>query len=330
MSFFKRLNWGAARVERNHPANEQDAVPGLVQALLADRKSERRASIIRTTLYVVMVTAPALLFMPNLFSGWSFSSGPVVGVVHLDGPIEAGAPASADRVLPALRRAFEAENVRAVVLSIDSPGGAPIESERINDVVAELRRKNPKPFVAVINTLGTSAAYLVAMHADTIYAGRYSIVGSIGAVMEGWDVHQVLAKYDVSRRVYASGELKSMLNPYIPMSDKADAEARELVVGMGKRFNEEMRAKRGNKLKPGIDYGSGGVWPGPTAKEIGVVDELGTLDSVVAKRWNLPIKDFGPREHGMPFVATASEWLTGVVSQTTLRLQANVDGVKFR
>lgn len=329
MSLLKRL-WHKPEIEALIATNEQEAIPDLVKALLADRKSERRASLIRASLYVSMFIVPALLFMPDPFSAMDFSSAPVVGVVHLDGPIEAGSPASAGRVLPALRRAFESDAVTAVVLSIDSPGGAPIESERITDVVANLRKKHPKPFVAVINTMGTSAAYLVAMHADTIYAGRYSIVGSIGAVMEGWDVHQVLAKYDVSRRVYASGELKSMLNPYVAMSEKAEAEARDLVVGMGKRFIDEMHVLRGSKLKPGMDYGTGGVWTGPTAKEIGVVDELGTLESVVAARWNLPIKDYGPREHGMPFAATASEWLAGVVSQTVMQLQANTDSVKFR
>lgn len=289
----------------------------LVGALLADRKSDRRARVFRVSMYALMVAVPAAIFFVNSpgMEGFAWSSKPVVAVVHLDGPIEDGTRASAARVLPALRRAFADKSVQAVVINIDSGGGVPIESERINDEVTQLKRQFPKPYVAVINNIGASAAYMVALHADQIYAGNYSIVGSIGAVMEGWDVHNGLSRFDVSRRVYASGELKSMLNPYIAMSPRAEGEALGLVKAMGDRFKQELYKQRGSKLKDGFDYATGGVWAGPQAKAIGIVDEIGTLDAMVAARWKLPVRDFGPGSSGVPIPATASSWLQDLVSK---------------
>lgn len=304
-------------VQEAHLGGSLKALDALVSALLVDRKSDRRARLLRVSMYTLMVVVPAAIFFVNSPSmeGFSWSSKPVVAVVHLDGAIEDGARASAARVLPALRRAFTDQSVKAVVINIDSGGGVPIESERINDEVTQLKRQFPKPYVAVINNIGASAAYMVALHADQIYAGNYSIVGSIGAVMEGWDVHNGLSRFDVSRRVYASGELKSMLNPYIAMSPRAEGEALGLVKAMGDRFKQELYKQRGSKLKDGFDYATGGVWAGPQAKAIGVVDEIGTLDAVVAARWKLPIRDFGPGSSTVPIPATASSWLQDVMSK---------------
>jgi protease-4 len=77
-----------------------------------------------------------------------------------------------------------------------------------------LKKKHNKPIYAAIQNVGASAAYMIAMNTDRIYAGRYSLVGSIGAVMSSWDVHKALNKFDIHQDVYASGQLKSMLNPF--------------------------------------------------------------------------------------------------------------------
>ena len=160
-------------------------------------------------------------------------------------------------------------------------------------------RDSPKPVVAVINNLGASAAFLIALHADKIVAGRYSLVGSIGAIMAPWQLDRAIAKYDVSQRVYASGKLKSFLNPFTPVTPEVDLKAQKLVDQMGTYFLEEVKARRGPQLKAGVDVATGEVWAGPEAKEIGLVDAVGTIDEYVANTWGVKAYDFGPSNQGL-------------------------------
>src|SRR5439155_18554799 len=183
--------------------------------LVKERKAERRW---KTFFQLAVIGIPLLgtiAYVIFFTSAMGFQWGPfgsVVGVVRIDGEISAQSVASAKRVIPILEKAFANPSVKAVVLSIDSPGGAPAESERIYTAVEYLKRKHQKPVVAVINNMGASAAYMIAIHADRIYAAKYSLVGSIGAIITAWDLHRAIERVDVAQRVYASGQLKSLLN----------------------------------------------------------------------------------------------------------------------
>jgi len=281
--------------------DSQNLTRALARDMLADRQAERRARLAKPLLYAFMFLFPVLVlrWMPSPFDFASAPSKDSVGVIELAGEMVDGKQASADRVIPALRRAFESEHVKAVVLKIDSPGGAPLEAERIYTAIDSWRATHPKPVIAVINNLGASAAYMVALHCDEIYAGKYSLVGSIGAVLSGWDFHKALERVDVGQRVYASGNLKAMLNPYLPMSPEAEFKAKDLVAKMGKQFRDELETQRKGKLKDGVDFGSGEIWGGMEAHNLGLVDGVSTLDQVVKSRWpDLKIHGFGPGSAG--------------------------------
>lgn len=282
--------------------------------LLMDRRADRRSKLIRGLLVFCL---PVLLIIAiNAYNAgfklWHPSAS--VGVVGLVGEMAEGNVGSADRVIPGLRKAFENPSVKAVVLSIDSPGGAPLEAERIYSAIESLRKAHPKPIVAVVNNVGASAAYMVALHCDAIYAGKYSLVGSVGAVLAGWDFHKALERVDVGQRVYASGNLKAMLNPYLAMSPEADRKAQDLVTRMGQQFRDELLTQRKGKLvtTEGVNFASGEIWGGVEAKQLGLIDGVSTLDEVVRQRWpELPIEAYGPgSSHGVPvFGASIAEWI---------------------
>jgi len=248
----------------------------------------------------LMVAVPSVLaFIAYASSaGWQIGPiGEVVGIVRIDGEISANAAASADRIIPAMKEAFESSNVKQVVLAIDSPGGAPVEAERISEAIATLRARHPKPVIAAISNLGASAAYMIALHTDKIIAGKYSLVGSIGAVIAPWQVDQAMGKLGVRQRVFASGNLKSFLNPFIPVSPEAEHKAQKLVDHAGNAFLAEMVQARGRKLKQGIDYSTGEVWSGTEALELGLIDEIGTVDGLTTAKGTRAY-NFGPHPSG--------------------------------
>lgn len=271
-----------------------------------ERKSEHRW---RVAFQILVFGTPiffGLVYFLFFLSSTGFRWGPfgdAVAVVRIEGEISSTQRASADNVIPALTKAFENGSIKAVVLSINSPGGAPVEAERISSSINNLRKKHPKPTIAVINDLGASAAFMIALHADKIIAGKYSLVGSIGAVMQPWQLDRAIAKLDVSQRVYASGKLKSFLNPYIPVTPEADAKAQHLVDQAGAAFLAEVKSLRGASLKSAADIGTGEVWFGSEAKDLGLIDQVSTLEAVVESTWGLRTYDFGPAQQSMPFFA---------------------------
>ncbi|MES2356570.1 MAG: S49 family peptidase [Pseudomonadota bacterium] len=292
------------REQRNAWQKEQESAA-------AERRSERRwkrgfqALIFGTP--VIFGFLYFLVFLNTTGFCWWGPWGEVVGIIRIEGKIESNAIASADKIIPALKKAFTNPAVKAVVLSIDSPGGAPVESERIYSAISSLKQKYPKPIVAVINNLGASAAYMIALHTDKIIAGKYSLVGSIGAIMAPWDLSKALNKLDVSQRVYASGKLKAFMNPFTPPSAEAEAKAKQIVDQMGGTFVEELRLLRRNSLKANLDYGTGEIWGGTEAKSIGLVDAIGTLDDVVSSTWGIRTYDFGPHPEGFGPISTSMQ-----------------------
>ena len=286
--------------------------------LVQERKAERRWKLVFQGLLFGGPVLFGFIYLLFFTSAMGMHWGPlpfsnVVGVIRIDGEISSQSLASAKRVLPLLEKAFANPRVKAVVLSIDSPGGAPAESERIYTAIERLKKQHAKPVVAVINSMGASAAYMIAIHADKIYAGKYSLVGSIGAIITAWDVHKAIKRVDVAQHIYASGKLKSLLNPFAPISEEADAKTRQLVSQVGGSFLEEVKRARGPHLKESIDYGSGEVWSGQEAKEIGLVDGISTVDEIVSTNWGLDPYDFGPKQDTLGLLSASLQGVAQII-----------------
>jgi protease IV len=135
--------------------------------------------------------------------------------------------------------------------------------------------------VAVINNMGASAAYMIAIHADKIYAGKHSLVGSIGAIITAWDLHKAIERVDVAQHLYASGQLKALFNPFAPVSQEDDAKAKLLVSQVGATFLDEVKRTRSATLKATVDYGSGEIWGG-RSRELLPRIRAGSVRTIVA------------------------------------------------
>lgn len=303
------------------PEQTHQAITSLmVSDMLKERRSDRRWRAARRVITALFLLAAIGAYLAMFLH--EPRTGPLLkdadgylGVVRITGAIKNSSNASAEKVVPALTEAFADPKVKAVVLSIDSPGGAPVEAERINFAIGELKKRHKKPVYAVIQNIGASAGYMIAMHTDKIVAGRYSLVGSIGAALQTWDVHEALNKRDVRHQVYASGDLKNMLNPFSPPSEAAGRKAQELVDDAGGQFFAEFKERRGSKLKDGVAYDTGEVWSGEQALKLGLVDETGTIEQLAYAN-NANVKEFKPGSRAILPAFTmeaASGWLSSVI-----------------
>ena len=119
-------------------------------------------------------------------------------------------------VARSLDRAFAMRNVRAVALSINSPGGAAAQSHLIHRRIRALADEKKMPVIAFVEDVAASGGYMIACAADEIVADASSIVGSIGVVGGSFGFDKLIEKIGIERRLYTSGENKAMLDPFLP------------------------------------------------------------------------------------------------------------------
>ena len=188
-----------------------------------------------------------------------------------------------------LERAFARENLAAVALLINSPGGSPTQSALVADRIRGLADEHEVPVLAFCEDVAASGGYWLACAADEIYAHPTSIVGSIGVVSQSFGLEGLLQRIGVERRLYTAGQAKARLDPFLPEKPEDVQWLRGLQDQLHTMFREWVVARRGDRLAPAAEQGTelfdGEVWTGARARELGLVDGLGTPRAVLAERF---------------------------------------------
>jgi signal peptide peptidase SppA len=217
---------------------------------------------------------------------------PVVAAVRLHGVITpmptpmARNSISLQNLESALTRAFDHDRLVAVALLINSPGGAPTQSALVAERIRELAAKKDVPVLAFCEDLAASGGYWLACAGDEIYAHGTSMVGSIGVVSAGFGLNGLLERYGVDRRVYTAGANKVRLDPFQAEKPEDVEWLKSLHTQLHAQFIDWVKERRGGKLAATDDeLFTGEVWTGARAVELGLVDGVGTVRSVVAKRF---------------------------------------------
>lgn len=217
-------------------------------------------------------------------------------VVSIAGAIGEDSNATHGPINAALKEAFEDPRAKRIILRIESAGGRPNESEAIINEMARLQAKHHKPIDAVVENIGASAAYMIAVHADTLYVGRYSLVGSVGAMIDTWNFTKIIDRVDAQKLTFVSGKYKDLLNPYRSMRGDEQEKIQTMVDELAGLFADEVISRRKGKLTlDRAQLTTGEVWVGEEAVKLGLVDKIGTLSDVAASH-NLEIRDMGPTE----------------------------------
>ena len=207
-------------------------------------------------------------------------TSPHTALVNIKGEIADGSDASADNVVASMRAALEDTGSQGLILLINSPGGSPVQAGIINDEIVRLKALHHKPIYAVVEESCASAAYYIAAATDKIYVDKASIVGSIGVLMDGFGFTGLMDKLGVERRLMTAGENKGFLDPFSPQTDAQRKHAQTMLNHIHAQFIAVVKKGRGERLKETPDMFSGLFWTGQQAVELGLADELASLDQV--------------------------------------------------
>ena len=215
---------------------------------------------------------------------------PVVPVVRLTGIIGFSTPLKPGLTLAScarsLERAFRTYDPVAVALAINSPGGSAAQSHLIFRRIRELARETSVPVIAFVEDVAASGGYMIACAADEIVADANSIVGSIGVVGGSFGFHRLLDKIGVERRLYTSGERKAMLDPFLPEQPEDVARLKAIQREIHDSFITLVKDRRGAALAgPEADLFSGEYWTGRKGQELGLVDKVGDLRTILRSRF---------------------------------------------
>lgn len=263
---------------------QQDMLDRWLRDVLEEQRRSRRWKVFFRLLLVVLVVLPLVMASFGIFKatrgGVSGLTTPHLGVVQVRGVIDSESEASAQRLIEGLRKAWRSGMTQAVIVNINSPGGSPVQSQRVYDEIMRLRDKGDKPIIAVIEDMGASGAYYIASAANEIVAAPSSLVGSIGVISAGFGLEGAIHRIGVERRVFSAGDNKSFLDPFSEVSPQQRAFWEGVLEQTHEQFIADVEAGRGDRLADDPELFSGLVWAGGQALELGLVDRIDTLDGV--------------------------------------------------
>lgn len=169
--------------------------------------------------------------------------------------------------------------IKAVVLRIESPGGAVGPSQELYSELKQLGEE--KPVVASIGNVGASGGYYIACAAEKIYANPGAITGSIGVVAQFVSYEKLLQWAMVDVEVIKSGEFKDIGSPFREMTDADRQYIQELIDNVYTQFKDAVGESRGLDAAQMDKVAEGKIYTGAQARELGLVDELGTINDAV-------------------------------------------------
>ena len=201
---------------------------------------------------------------------------PIEGIITSNGESYLGqSTISSATIVEFIHEAEENPIIEAIILEINSPGGTPVGSDEIASAV----KKAEKPVIAVIRETGASGAYWIASAADHIVANRMSITGSIGVVSSYLEFSGFMEKYGIGYERLVAGKYKDLGVPYKKLSTEEEQKMQMMLDKIHDFFIEEVSVNRKLEKSKVTKLATGEVFLGIEAVELGLVDQLGDLET---------------------------------------------------
>ena len=194
-----------------------------------------------------------------------------------------------------ITKAFSVKKAPCVAVTINSPGGSPVQSHLIYSHIRQQAKKNKKKVIVFAEDVAASGGYLIACAGDEIYANSSSIIGSIGVIYSSFGFTELIKKIGVERRVHTAGKNKSTLDPFLDEKKEDIERLKNIQLDLHKDFIDIVERSRDSKLKKSeVELFSGEFWSGRRAKDLGLIDEIGNVNQILKEKFgeDIVIKKF--------------------------------------
>ncbi|MFP4654687.1 MAG: signal peptide peptidase SppA [Methanohalobium sp.] len=246
------------------------------------RTKGRKRQYLAIFLLLITVIGASFAVIAYTFDGDLYSTNDKVAVIHVQGTIITGSIpggieyATSEDVSSSIRKATNRNDVKSIVLRINSPGGSPSAAEEISREIERAKDKGI-PVVVSMGDVATSAAYYISAPADVIMANPSTMTGSIGVVWTFQNKSEFYNDEGIEHEVIKSGEFKDMGAPWRGLTEDEEEYANEVVQEIYSNFVDHVSGERdlNRSIVEGISDGR--IYTGIRAKELGLVDKFGNL-----------------------------------------------------
>jgi protease-4 len=256
---------------------------------------DKRAAVVLAVIFGGLF-AVLFGFMFLAYSAVKSATGPVslenetsvgarIGIVEAKGAIGEATGVDADKVVKLLKKYEKDDGIRAIVLRVDSPGGAVAPSQEIYDAIKRIKAR--KKVVVSMGNLAASGGYYISAPADKIYAEPGTLTGSIGVIFMHFNIRGLLEFAKVDETTLKSGKYKDTLSPFRAVQDTDREEIQGISDDVYGQFVKAVAEGRGLSEEKVREIAEGRIYTGRRAKELKLVDELGGMDDAIAAAWAL-------------------------------------------
>ena len=209
----------------------------------------------------------------------------LTGIIGTVGKFKQGIDLASQQEI--LKKAFNYKKPKVVAISINSPGGSPVQSHLIYSYIKQMAKKNKTEVIIFAEDVAASGGYFIACAGDEIYANSSSIVGSIGVISASFGFKDLIKKIGIERRVYTAGKNKSTLDPFVDEKPEDVQRLKNIQLDLHSNFIEIVKKSRGKKLKDPEKNNTftGEFWSGNAALKLGLVDGIGNADQILRDKY---------------------------------------------
>ena len=195
-----------------------------------------------------------------------------------------------------IKKAFSLKKASCVAITINSPGGSPVQSHLIYSFIRQEAKNKKKKVIVFAEDVAASGGYLISCAGDEIYANSSSIVGSIGVISASFGFQNAIKKIGIERRIYTAGKNKSTLDPFKEEKEEDIERLKKIQLELHSDFINVVKSSRGSKLVDTEKNNTftGEFWSGSTSLKLGLIDGIGNADEILRKKFgeDIIIKKF--------------------------------------
>lgn len=182
-----------------------------------------------------------------------------------------------------LNKFFEKDDIKAIFIKIESPGGTAGSSKALFDEILSLKKEYPKPIVVLTNDLCASGGYYIACAADHIIASSTAIVGSIGSYIGTFKVKELIESWKIKYNIKQSGKYKTTLNPFTDSTQETNEFLQAISDDVYDQFKSDVAIRRKLSLADSDKWANGKFFTGRQALQLKLVDEIGSEYNAIKK-----------------------------------------------
>ena len=230
--------------------------------------SKKKSQIIKSFILIILFFSSVTVFNKN------YKDSPFIAKLYLEGIIS-----NDTDLVEKINQLKKKENLKAILLKVNSPGGTFVSSKEIYDSLKFF--DDTIPIAIYMKEVATSGAYLVSLGADQIFANTGTITGSVGVILQTADISILLDKIGINPLVIKSGDLKAVPNPLEKSNEYQISYVKDIVIIMQKEFSKIVKLEREISAENFLKINDGRIFTGSQAKEINLIDEIGVEDDAI-------------------------------------------------